>query len=90
MAGSREGFRWTVALLSAAFVLGAYVDAWSRLVTGSVLGPWHDALVDLAWLAATGFMAAVLGRGLAGGVAWRALGSGLVTDIAGPRRRRAR
>ncbi|HXM57477.1 MAG TPA: hypothetical protein VOB72_18915 [Candidatus Dormibacteraeota bacterium] len=72
MAGSREGFRWTVALLSAAFVLGGYVDAWSRLVPASPLGPWHDALVDVAWLAVTGFMAAALGRDLAAGVAWRA------------------
>jgi hypothetical protein len=72
VAGSREGFRWTVALLSAGLVLGAYVDAWSRLVTASPLGPWHDVFVDAAWLGVTAFMAAALGRDLAAGVAWRA------------------
>ena len=72
MAGSREGFRWTVALLSAGFVLGAYLDAWSRLVPASPLGPWHDAVAESAWLAVTAFMAAVLTRGLGAGIAWRA------------------
>jgi hypothetical protein len=72
VAGGTHAFRWTVALLSAAFVLGAYVDAWSRLTVSSPLGRWQDAFVDAGWLAVTGFMALVFGRGLAGGRAWRA------------------
>jgi hypothetical protein len=84
VAGSREGFRWTVALLSAGFVLGAYVDAWSRLVASSPLAPWHDALADAGWLAVTGFLAIVFGRALAGGLAWRAaLPSGYHLALAG-------
>ena len=72
VAGRGEAFRWTVALLSVAFILGAYVDAASRLVTPSVLTPWNDVFVDGAWLAVTGFMTLVLGRALSRGVAWRA------------------
>jgi hypothetical protein len=72
VAGRGEAYRWTVALLSVAFVLGAYVDAASRLVTPSPLAPWNDVFVDAAWLAVTGFMAVVFGRALGRGVAWRA------------------
>jgi hypothetical protein len=72
VAGRGVAFRWTVALLSVGFILGAYVDAASRLVTPSPLAPWNDLLMDAAWLAVTGFMAVVFGRALARGVAWRA------------------
>jgi hypothetical protein len=72
VAGGRQAFRWTVALLSVGFVLGAYVDAWSRLTAPSPLGRWQDAFLDAGWLAATGFMALVFGRALARGLAWRA------------------
>ncbi len=72
MSGSTARFRWTVALLSAVFVLGAYVDAWARVAPGRPLGPWQDALADAAWLAVTGYLALVLGRNLAAGTGWRA------------------
>lgn len=71
MGGRAGAFRWTVALLSVGFVVGAYVDAASRLVTPSALAPWNDVFVDAAWLAVTGFMAVVLWRALARGAAWR-------------------
>ncbi|HYW23758.1 MAG TPA: hypothetical protein VE953_06300 [Terriglobales bacterium] len=72
MAGPAAAFRWTVALLSMAFILGAYVDAFSRLVVPSPLAPWNDVFMDAAWLAVTGFMAVWFGRALTRGVAWRA------------------
>lgn len=53
-------------------MLGAYVDAWARILPGRPLGPWQDALADAGWLAATGFMALVLGRNLRAGAPWRA------------------
>jgi hypothetical protein len=65
-------FRWTVALLSTCFLVGAYVDAWARLTPGNPLGRWQDAPVDAAWLAVTGYLAVVFGRNLAGGTGWRA------------------
>jgi hypothetical protein len=65
-------FRWTVTVLSACFLLGAYLDAWSRVTPGAPLGRWQDAPVDAAWLAVTGYLAAVLGRSLAAGTGWRA------------------
>jgi hypothetical protein len=71
VAGRGAAFRWTVALLSVGFILGAYVDAASRLVTPSPLAPWNDVFMDAAWLAVTGFMAVVFGRALARGAAWR-------------------
>lgn len=84
MAGRGAAFRWTVALLSAGFVLGAYVDAASRLVTPSPLGPWNDLFVDAAWLAVTGYLAVVFGRALARGVPWRdALPAGYHLALAG-------
>jgi len=72
VAGPAAAFRWTVALLSMAFILGAYVDAFSRLVVPSPLAPWNDVFMDAAWLAVTGFMAVWFGRALTRGVAWRA------------------
>ena len=72
MAGRGEAFRWTVALLSVAFILGAYIDAASRLMTPSPLAPWNDVFVDAAWLAVTSLLAVAFGRGLGRGVAWRA------------------
>jgi hypothetical protein len=65
-------FRWTVALLSVAFILGAYVDAASRVVTPSPLAPWNDVFIDAAWLLVTGFMAVAFWRALTRGAAWRA------------------
>src|SRR5437660_634515 len=65
-------FRWIVALLSVAFVLGGYVDAWSRVAPRNPLGAWSDAFVDAGWFAVTAFMAAVFLRALRSGVAWRA------------------
>jgi hypothetical protein len=65
-------FRWIVALLSAALVLGGYLDAWSRTQASRPLGVWADAFVDAGWFAVTAFMAAVFLRALRGGVAWRA------------------
>jgi hypothetical protein len=77
-------FRWTVALLSVAFILGAYVDAFSRLVVPSPLAPWNDVFMDAAWLAVTGFMAVWFARGLSRGVAWRtALPAGYHLALAG-------
>lgn len=77
-------FRWTATLLGVAFVAGAYLDAWSREAAAGALGPWQDAFVDAAWLAATGFMVVVLGRNLAAGVAyWAALPPGYHLALAG-------
>src|SRR5262249_46071860 len=84
VAGRGDAFRWTVALLSVGFILGAYVDAASRLVNPSPLAPWNDVFMDAAWLAATGFMAVVFGRALSRGVAWRdALPAGYHLALAG-------
>jgi hypothetical protein len=71
VAGRADAFRWTVALLSVGFILGAYIDAASRLVTPSPLAPWNDLFMDAAWLAVTAFMAVVFWRALARGAAWR-------------------
>jgi hypothetical protein len=65
-------FHWTVALLGATFVLGAYVDAWATEKSSNPIAPWQDAPVDLAWLAIAAFLATTFGRSLAAGVAWRA------------------
>jgi hypothetical protein len=73
-----------VALLSVVFVLGAYVDAASRLAQPSPLGRWSDAFVDAGWLAVTGTMAVVFAHGLSRGVAWRdALPAGYHLALAG-------
>ena len=48
MGGRAGAFRWTVALLSVGFIVGAYVDAASRLVTPSALAPWNDVFVFYA------------------------------------------
>ncbi|TMC09479.1 MAG: hypothetical protein E6J41_10585 [Chloroflexi bacterium] len=72
MAGRGVAFRWTVALLSVVFILGAYVDAASRVVTPSPLAPWNDVFIDAAWLLVTGFMAVAFWRALTRGAAWRA------------------
>lgn len=84
MAVGKVGFRWAVALLSVLFVLGAFVDAWSREAPSQPLGAWRDAFLDAGWLAVTGTIAVVLVRGLRSGIPWReALPPGYHLALAG-------
>lgn len=73
-----------MALLCLVFVVGAYVDAWSRQAPDHPLGPWQDAIADAGWFLATAFMVAVLGMGLRAGRPWRdALPAGYHLALAG-------